>query len=80
MKLEIYKEEEQEEDKIRLRLVNNYKGILLQVVDEDGFDEVDGTILRINKNGTLKIASDMNKDIKGLKLDSRGRIKIRKEK
>jgi hypothetical protein len=51
MKLMVYEDKEKQEEVVRLRLVEEYDGVLaLQVVDEAGVRKDYGTILRISEN------------------------------
>lgn len=77
MDLEIFKKKEKESDKTRLAFRKDGCGnIDVIVVDEDGDKRYAGTLLTINKDGTIERCHNMNDDL-GFKLDCSGRIKLR---
>lgn len=76
MKLEIYREKEPEQENIvRLRLMDGSSGIFLTAVDKNGDVVGGGFLARITTSGTLKLSSNVSEEI-GLQLDGHGRIII----
>jgi len=78
MKIEIYDQKAQPEEKVYLRLMYTANGVTLRVVDLDGNSAIAGFLMDISDDGTVKLHSDINPDF-GFKLDARGRLAVFRE-
>ena len=82
MKLEIYKEKEEEtvkeEKPLKIRLIRSEWGsIFIAAVDDDGKPLRDGVIASILSNGTLRLFWFVNPKL-GFQLNKHGRIIVEK--
>jgi hypothetical protein len=78
MLLNIFDERTPAENPVRLTLRNEYGSVALMVVDEDGLEVC--TILSIcDCSNDIHLRKDVDVNL-GFKLDTEGRVKVRKEK
>lgn len=77
MKIEIWNEEQKEEEQLlRLRLMPDMsKGVVLNVVDANGRLIEAGHLLAISASGRLSLCPSVNSSL-GLKLDDSRRLKV----
>ena len=75
MKVEVWEQKPDDEDVLRLKLVDNsFGGVSLVVVDQDGKRVGGGSLLHITRDGRIDMCDGVGTSF-GLDLDEVGRIR-----